>query len=204
MDPMLQLIHGRSDPGILIFNLKKQITYVNDIAGDILSDYRLEKPAQAARKPFRIPPEINEIIEDLKYKLTHFAWNSCSDAVYLKTVVSIAGGSFAIRGFVISSPIASSSTHFLILLEKIATRHKINPDKAQAHFHLSKRESQLVQLLVRGLTNKEIANRLNLAESTVKDYLHKVMAKVGATTRSGVVSQVLSTSHLGISTPKAG
>jgi len=52
---------------------------------------------------------------------------------------------------------------------------------------LSRREQQLVQLLRERLTNKEIASQLNLSEQTVKNHVHNIMRKVGATDRLGAV-----------------
>jgi two-component system, NarL family, nitrate/nitrite response regulator NarL len=49
--------------------------------------------------------------------------------------------------------------------------------------HLSKRQSQLVQLLVQGLKNKEIAAALGITEGTVKAYLTTLFEKVGARDR---------------------
>jgi DNA-binding NarL/FixJ family response regulator len=52
---------------------------------------------------------------------------------------------------------------------------------------LSRREQQLVELLRARLTNKEIANQLNLSEQTVKNHVHNILRKVGATDRVDVV-----------------
>jgi two-component system, NarL family, nitrate/nitrite response regulator NarL len=49
--------------------------------------------------------------------------------------------------------------------------------------HLSPREGQLVELLTRGLKNKEIATELGITEGTVKVYLSKLFQKVGAKDR---------------------
>lgn len=48
---------------------------------------------------------------------------------------------------------------------------------------LTRRESELVGLLVQGLKNKEIATALGLTEGTVKVYLSKLFQKVGAKDR---------------------
>jgi DNA-binding NarL/FixJ family response regulator len=48
---------------------------------------------------------------------------------------------------------------------------------------LSNRESQIVALLTEGQKNKEIATRLSISEGTVKVYLSKLFAKVGAKDR---------------------
>ena len=49
--------------------------------------------------------------------------------------------------------------------------------------HLSKRQSELVALLVQGLKNKEIAAALGISEGTVKAYLTALYEKVGARDR---------------------
>jgi len=48
---------------------------------------------------------------------------------------------------------------------------------------LTYRESQVLQLLARGLTNKEIAIGLKLTEKTVKHYMTDVMQKLKARNR---------------------
>lgn len=50
-------------------------------------------------------------------------------------------------------------------------------------FGLSWREQQLVGLIRLGLSNKEIATRLNLSEQTVKNHIHHMLRKVGASDR---------------------
>jgi DNA-binding NarL/FixJ family response regulator len=56
-------------------------------------------------------------------------------------------------------------------------------------FGLSRREQQLVGLIRLGLSNKEIGNRLNLSEQTVKNHIHRILRKVGASDRLEIVEQ---------------
>ena len=49
---------------------------------------------------------------------------------------------------------------------------------------LTPRESQIVEHLRQGLTNKEIANRLGIREDTVKKHLQSVFAKLGVRRRA--------------------
>lgn len=48
---------------------------------------------------------------------------------------------------------------------------------------LSRREQQLMPLIDKGLTNKEIASHLNLSEKTVKNHVHRILRKVGVENR---------------------
>lgn len=58
-------------------------------------------------------------------------------------------------------------------------------------FKLSRREAQVFELLAEGLTDKEIANRLNISPSTVKAHVRLIGQKVGRSTRAGIVGKVL-------------
>ena len=49
---------------------------------------------------------------------------------------------------------------------------------------LSEREIDILRLLSQGLTNREIAQQLYLAEGTVKNYVTNILAKIGARDRT--------------------
>lgn len=55
---------------------------------------------------------------------------------------------------------------------------------------LTKRQQQLVALVARGLTNKEIAANLNLSEFTVKNHVHRIMQQLNAKSRLAAVETV--------------
>lgn len=62
---------------------------------------------------------------------------------------------------------------------------------------LTKRESQLVTLLAQGLKNKEIAACIGITEGTVRIYLSKLFAKIGARDRFEVAVFGLKNSFCG-------
>jgi len=55
------------------------------------------------------------------------------------------------------------------------------------HLGLTRREQQLVHMISRGLTNKEIAAQLHLSEQTVKNHVHRMLRKLGANDRLAAV-----------------
>ena len=55
---------------------------------------------------------------------------------------------------------------------------------------LSKREQDVVRCVAEGLSNREIASRLNLTEHTVKNYLFRIFDKLGVSSRVEVVLYV--------------
>lgn len=55
---------------------------------------------------------------------------------------------------------------------------------------LTRREQQLVPMIGRGLTNKEIARELNLSEQTIKNHVHRILHKVGVEDRLSIAAAV--------------
>ncbi len=56
---------------------------------------------------------------------------------------------------------------------------------------LSKRELQVVQCVVQGLTNREIAKQMNLSQHTIKNYLFHIFDKLGASNRTELLLMTL-------------
>ena len=56
---------------------------------------------------------------------------------------------------------------------------------------LSRREEDVVALLVEGLQNREIAQTLNLSEHTVKNYLFRIYDKLGISSRTELLLYVM-------------
>jgi two-component system, NarL family, response regulator YdfI len=56
---------------------------------------------------------------------------------------------------------------------------------------LTTRERDVLQMLARGLGNKEIAVRLKISEHTVKFHVASILGKLGASTRTEAVSMAL-------------
>ena len=53
---------------------------------------------------------------------------------------------------------------------------------------LSNRERSILPLLARGLKNKEIANELSIAESTTRDYVSSILAKLQISNRAAAAA----------------
>jgi PAS domain S-box-containing protein len=56
---------------------------------------------------------------------------------------------------------------------------------------LNSRETEVLRLLVQGLANKEIAGRMEVSESTIKNTIQQLFAKTGVRTRSQLVRVAL-------------
>ncbi|HWL65447.1 MAG TPA: response regulator transcription factor [Actinomycetota bacterium] len=61
------------------------------------------------------------------------------------------------------------------LIENLRSRPSDEGDEAE----LTRQESRTLDLIAEGLTNREIAERLQLAEQTVKNYVSNILTKLG-------------------------
>src|SRR3954451_5010373 len=61
---------------------------------------------------------------------------------------------------------------------------------------LTRRERQMLELVVEGLTNKEIAERLYLAESTVKRHLSSTFRRLGVHSRGEAAAMILTAEQI--------
>ncbi len=59
------------------------------------------------------------------------------------------------------------------------------------HDDLTPREVEVLKMVASGLANKEIADRLNVAEGTVKHYVVVILSKLGARDRTHAVTRAI-------------
>lgn len=109
----------------------------------------------------------------------------------------LGGGSLGAEGenFLYSSiPYAVMSVALAVyLLPLIATPPAARAADAAtlAALDLSPRETEVLQLLFRGMSNKRIANELQLSEATVKTHLNKIFRKAEVRTRLELVRSLM-------------
>lgn len=84
-----------------------------------------------------------------------------------------------------------SEEPILELMDRTMAGESIYPDSTPAvsfgnikSTDLSKREIQVLREVIMGFTNAEIAERLNISQHTVRDYIQVIMEKTGYRTRT--------------------
>ena len=76
------------------------------------------------------------------------------------------------------------------LFRFVAHMAKEMPPQSAFKPDLTLRQQQLVALVAKGLTNKEIAAHLNLSEYTVRNHIHRILKQVDAESRSEAVETI--------------
>jgi DNA-binding NarL/FixJ family response regulator len=76
-----------------------------------------------------------------------------------------------------------SNEQMALVLDSLASAPKLKTVNAQGMNLLSKREMDVVQCVTEGLTNREIAERLDLSQHTIKNHLFRIFDKLGVSNR---------------------
>ena len=109
----------------------------------------------------------------------------------LKRVLEIAGRQLLLSGLGLPDRLGLEQSRILVTVEEIGRRPRPSVWHLKDVFRLTDREIMVVQNLLKGWTNKEIANELGVTEQTIKEHIKHIMAKTKTTTRTGILVQVI-------------
>ena len=68
--------------------------------------------------------------------------------------------------------------------EQVLERMRHGPQRDERLERLSDQERRILELIAEGLTNRQIAERIHLAEKTVKNYVSNLLTKLGMQRRT--------------------
>lgn len=120
-----------------------------------------------------LAPVQTELMEYVRAGVSGFVLKDATFDDFLKTIRSVA------KGAKVLPPLLTGSL-FSQIAEHAARNEKGNPFKS---VKMTKREREVVDLIAEGLSNKEIAARLNLATDTIKSHVHNILEKLALHTR---------------------
>jgi two-component system, NarL family, nitrate/nitrite response regulator NarL len=86
----------------------------------------------------------------------------------------------------------ANSKELSFVLKALTAQRPFQPNNGNGLALLSKREREVVCCLAEALTNRQIAERLNISQHTVKNYMFKIFDKLGVSTRVELIFYVLS------------
>jgi DNA-binding CsgD family transcriptional regulator len=85
----------------------------------------------------------------------------------------------------------NSSKGLMIVMLERQSNEAVTIAEISGRFGLTAREQETVQLLLEGLTSKQIAQRMKISPNTVKAFVHLVMVKMNVSTRSGIIGRIV-------------
>jgi DNA-binding CsgD family transcriptional regulator len=174
-------------PGLLVFDQHGMLESFNDQAEAWLS--QLPPPVAAdwdaanrVGSSVPIPTEIRTVIG-----LTHAITAGIERGVARARLQSRSGRWLVIHGFPLRGPRDAESRTAVVI--EPAKASEVAPIIIEA-YDLGPREQQITQLIARGLSTAQIAQRLFLSQHTVRDYVKRVFEKVGVSSRGELVARL--------------
>lgn len=157
---------ARANEGLLVCDERLEVTYASALA------VRLLAPLGPADQ---LPAALRDIVQ-----------RQCEEPTERSERLPLNGnGALRIRAARIAG---SDPERIVVWVRKEALRNDHVYNLLRQRYPLSNRGFQLVQLLRRGLTNRQIGAELKLAESTVKTYLHELYRECGVTSRTSLLA----------------
>lgn len=77
---------------------------------------------------------------------------------------------------------------YAIFIEPVKSRNSV--EAAIKRYDISRREAEVLELLVAGMTTPQIADRLSISEGTVGDHVKSLFRKTGTNKRSELVARI--------------
>ena len=138
-----------------------------------------------------IPPDVHSVVRDLISRLLECEHPKDCESIQVERLFFASDQGLLLRGFCIPDEPIATNSRVLVTIEKLH-QALASPDiNIQERYHLTQRDQMVIVYLMLGFTNKEIANRLNLSEYTVKEHLKRIMQKTNTTTRTGLLARMV-------------
>ncbi len=125
-------------------------------------------------------PTQQDVVEFVSAGASGFILKDASVQEFLRTIQLV------VRGEKVLPPSLTDSL-FSHVVELALTKRK---GPSASAVRMTKREREIIVLIADGLSNKEIAQRLNVATHTVKSHVHNVMEKLALHTRLQIAKYI--------------
>ncbi len=135
-----------------------------------------------------------EVVEFVKAGVAGFILKDATIDDFLQTIRSVAKGKKVL-------PPSLTGSLFSQIVEYAV--HSGKADRLMKAVRLTRREHEVVDLIARGMSNKEIAKELNIALHTAKSHVHNTLDKLALHTRLELASFALTEGMVRTSTKKS-
>jgi DNA-binding CsgD family transcriptional regulator len=177
-------------PGIMLLTASMRLLYKDRRAGELCQQIIRCKDGKAAHGV--LPPAVASLVDQIQKLLTVQTDPKDWEHIQLRRVVNTLDSSVLLCGTALIDQ-TNAQTRILIVMNEtgICAWQENVIVQATETFHLTAGETTVVQHLLKGWTNKEIANEMRLTEQTIKEYFKRISKKTRATTRTGIVMKII-------------
>jgi DNA-binding NarL/FixJ family response regulator len=119
-----------------------------------------------------------DVVEFVRGGVSGFILKDATFDDFVRTIRSVAAGASVL-------PPSLTGSLFSQIIERAAGEGRVSLIES---VRMTKREREVIELIAEGLSNKEIAQQLNIATYTVKSHVHNILEKLALHTRLQVAS----------------
>lgn len=179
----------RAGPGILLLSSTMQMLYRDRRTWDLCAQITKSQNGKSANGV--LPPAVAELAAEIMKILQVRSEAKDWEHFRMKRIIGSPDRPVLLRGIGLPDRNGIHQSRILMTMEEVGRRQEAVTEQAKELFHLTDREVSVVQNLLKGWTNKEIANELGVTEQTVKEHIKHIMEKTKTTTRTGILVQIL-------------
>jgi DNA-binding CsgD family transcriptional regulator len=176
----------RTGSGILVLSTEAGVLYMNKKGSELLNQMK----ADPRNLGTELPGVITQVCAEISKVYGATVGSKELEEFEIRRTAGTADRPVLVRGFCLPGGPKDKQPSVLLILEPIGRQQKI-AHQGKERFQLTNREQHIVENLVKGWTNKEIACALGIAEPTVKAHMKHIMEKTKCTTRTGVLAQLM-------------
>ena len=181
---------NHAELGVIVLAPSFQLRYRNQQARVLcehINQYETVNTASGVL-PLAVTSLAEEICRLLRVRSESKDW----EQIQIRRVAGSPDRPVQLCGFGLIDPDLGRSRIVIVLQETSpAYWHKRILDRSKEKYRFTMRETDILQHLLRGWTNKEIAIALHMSEQTVKEHLKHLLAKTGVGTRTGLVMKAV-------------
>lgn len=179
MDGILEFVFEKMPVGVIVF-------------GRNLDIRRINKKGREFFRRFRAPEEMETISRRI------------FDAIEGSRLAEVFPGEVRLEKNIEGSPsrwlfkfcIAETPEPFVsVFITEQTLSDKLDVNSIRRQYRLTRRESDVLRLVLDGLKNVDIADTLEISEQTVKDHLSNVYTKVDVNNRFGLARLLLNSAN---------
>ena len=181
-------------PGIMLLTTSMRLLYKDQRAGELCQQIIRCQDGKTANGV--VPPAVASLVEQIQKILKLRTDPKDWEQIQLSCVVNTLHSAVLVCGTALIDQTPAQQRILIVLSEVgIGAWQENVLVQAKETFHLTAREATVMQHLLKGWTNKEIANEMRLAEQTIKEYFKRIAEKTSATTRTGIAMTII---HAGL------
>ena len=202
-DPGEHMAGIRAGIGIMLLTASMSLLYKNRRAGELCQEIIHCQGGRTANGI--LPPAVVSLLNQIRKRLEDRPDQKYWEQNQIGHVVNTLHSSLLLCGTVLIDHTHTTTRILIVMFEVgIGAWESTALVQAKEDFCLTVREASVAQHLLKGWTNKEIANEMRISVQSIKDHCRGISKKMHTTTRTGIVMKIVNSGLYPASIPPSG